>query len=123
LDTGTWIAYLRGDAGVREKVRQTERLLLPFAVLGELLLGVERSHRPDQQRKQVDAIVQACEFILPAPTVCRRYAQVKSSLMSKGRPIPENDIWIAACALEEGAPLVSGDAHFREIDNLQIEMW
>ncbi len=123
LDTETWIAFLRGDEAVTKKVDQTERLLLPFAVLGELLLGVERSRRPEVQRQRVEAIVAACEFVPPTPPVCRRYARIKSLLMSKGRPIPENDIWIAACALESGAPLVSGDLHFKEIDDLQIETW
>lgn len=123
LDTGIWVEYLRGDAGIQEHVRNTERLLLPFAVLGELLLGAERSHDPSKQRSLVDAIAEACVLILPTANVCRRYAEVKSALWSKGKPIPENDIWIAACALESGVELVARDAHFHEVEGLQIAVW
>ena len=123
LDTGIWVAYLRGDPVVRDNVGQIDRLLLPFAVLGELLLGAERSSRPEEQRAQVELLAGACELVPATAGVCGAYARVKAALMSKGRPIPENDIWIAACAIECNVTLVASDRHFREIDGLSLEEW
>jgi tRNA(fMet)-specific endonuclease VapC len=51
------------------------------------------------------------------------YARVRVALKRKGRPIPENDIWIAAQALQHDLVLVTSDAHFKEIDDLKVEQW
>jgi len=49
-----------------------------------------------------------------------RYARIKTELKRRGRPIPENDIWIAACAQSAESPLFSRDDHFTEIENLSL---
>ena len=51
------------------------------------------------------------------------YGQIKNALKMKGRPLPENDVWIAAIARQHKLPLVTQDAHFSHIDNLHIESW
>ncbi|TDA70360.1 MAG: type II toxin-antitoxin system VapC family toxin [Clostridia bacterium] len=51
------------------------------------------------------------------------YGQVKAQLKVKGHPIPENDIWIAAAALQHGLTLVSRDTHFKPIEGLSLEAW
>jgi len=48
---------------------------------------------------------------------------VRDRLRLKGRPIPENDIWIAAVALQHGLPLATRDDHFNEVDGLRVENW
>ncbi len=53
----------------------------------------------------------------------RRYGEVKNALRLKGRPIPENDIWIAAVALQHGLTLITRDGHFNEIEELTVEAW
>lgn len=53
----------------------------------------------------------------------RRYGEVKNGLRQKGRPIPENDIWIAAIALQYDLTLVARDVHFGEVDGLKVEAW
>ncbi len=53
----------------------------------------------------------------------RRYGQVKDSLRQKGRPLPENDLWIAALAEQHSLVLVSRDAHFAEVEGLECESW
>jgi tRNA(fMet)-specific endonuclease VapC len=53
----------------------------------------------------------------------RWYGEIKNALWVKGRPIPENDLWIAAIAPEHNLVLATRDAHFREIDTLKVEMW
>jgi tRNA(fMet)-specific endonuclease VapC len=63
-------------------------------------------------------IVLGCEL-----ETARRYGEIKNALRLKGRPIPENDMWIAAIALQHGLQLATRDAHFREIENLPSVMW
>ena len=53
----------------------------------------------------------------------RWHGEVKNVLRLKGRPIPENDLWIAAIALEHDLVVATQDAHFEEIDNLKVERW
>ena len=53
----------------------------------------------------------------------QHYGQIKNRLRAKGRPLPENDIWIAALALQHGLILVSRDAHFNEIAGLSVVAW
>lgn len=53
----------------------------------------------------------------------RRYGEAKNALRLKGRPLPENDVWSAAIALQYGLTLATRDAHFAEIEELQIAAW
>jgi len=53
----------------------------------------------------------------------REYGQIKNSLRAKGKPIPENDIWIAAIAIQYDLTLVTRDGHFTEIEGLATETW
>lgn len=66
----------------------------------------------------------AAIVILPADReTAEVYARIKQGLRSKGRPIPDNDLWIAATAIQHGVALLNRDAHFDEIDELASETW
>jgi tRNA(fMet)-specific endonuclease VapC len=56
-------------------------------------------------------------------TTARHYARLRNRLRGKGRPIPENDLWIAATAIEHGLVLVSRDEHFAQVEGLLVESW
>jgi tRNA(fMet)-specific endonuclease VapC len=53
----------------------------------------------------------------------KHYAQIRHVLRVKGRPIPENDIWIAAVAIQYGLILLTRDAHFQAVDGLSLKSW
>lgn len=55
--------------------------------------------------------------------MCKQYAETKTALRRKGKPIPENDIWIAAFALANDLTLVARDEHFDHVDGLRVERW
>ena len=55
--------------------------------------------------------------------VAREYGRLKNDLWAKGRPLPENDIWIAAVASHHNLILATRDRHFREVEGLAIAMW
>ena len=123
LDTNVVIAFLNGDEGVAAKIEACGEIALPVIVLGELLYGVLRSSRHRENKRNVLAFASRCRVIWIDDTIAEQYAQIRARLARKGRPIPENDIWIAASALSEGATLVSEDQHFLEIDELACEAW
>ena len=51
------------------------------------------------------------------------YAKLRLELKVKGKPIPENDLWIVALCLEHHTPLATQDGHFKWIDNLVLKTW
>jgi tRNA(fMet)-specific endonuclease VapC len=81
-----------------------------------LCYGAEKSGRVQVNLAKVDEFVAESTVLGCDAATARRYGDVKNRLRGKGRPLPENDVWIAAMALRYGLVLVSRDAHFREVE-------
>ena len=123
LDTSIVIAIFDGESAALSHLRQASEVFLPSTVIGELFFGAAKSTRVEENRKKLEDFV-SVNSILPCDfDIAREYGRVKFKLREKGRPIPENDIWIAATALHHGLVLVTRDAHFGEVDGLLIENW
>lgn len=120
LDTNAYTAWKRGDAAVNELVRRSEELVLSSIVAGELLFGFRCGSRFEHNRRELDDLLRSpyVSFLPVTLVTADRFARVAAALRRKGRPIPTNDVWIAAHAMESGADLVSFDRHFGEIDGL-----
>ena len=111
LDTNIVIALFAGEVAVREQLGQAAEVFVPSIVIGELCFGAQKSGRPQDNLARIDEFA-ARSVVLGCDTdTARRYGQVKHLLRLQGRPIPENDIWIAAMALQHGLTLVTRDAH------------
>src|SRR5690349_2836081 len=114
LDTNVVIALFADDASVKARLAAAAEVFVAATVLGELYFGAKKSGRPAANVAKVDQFA-AANSVLPCDAAtARHYSDVKDGLRLKGRPIPENDIWIAAVALQHGLTLVSRDAHFRD---------
>jgi tRNA(fMet)-specific endonuclease VapC len=123
LDTNILIAVLNNDAAVRRRLSSRPESLLSVISVGELLRGAYGSQRVEANLHRVRGIT-ACITVIPCTVeTAEAYALIKQSLRSKGRPLPDNDIWIAAAAQQHGLVLVSRDRHFREIEGLTVEEW
>jgi tRNA(fMet)-specific endonuclease VapC len=123
LDTNIVIALFAGEAAILERLAGVGEVFVPATVLGELYYGARKSARMAQNIARIDEFA-GCNKILPCDAATAAlYGNIKNQLRAKGRPIPENDIWIAAVALQYRLVLVARDAHFREIDGLQVEAW
>lgn len=122
LDTNAYTAFKRGDANVLAALRQADTLLVSVTVLGELLAGFAAGNREAVNREELSRFLASPRVRLaPATTATADlYAVVYAALRRKGSPIPSNDLWIAASALEHGAALLSFDAHFGQIDGLHV---
>lgn len=122
LDTNAYVAFKRGDADVLSVLRRAERICLPTVVLGELLAGFAAGNREAVNREELALFLQSHRVsTLPVrETTADHYALVFAVLRAKGRPIPSNDLWIAACTLEVGGALLTLDAHFGEVEGLRL---
>jgi tRNA(fMet)-specific endonuclease VapC len=123
LDTNIVIALFASDPGVQQQLMAETEIFIPAIVLGELYYGARKSGQRDANLTRIDEFA-AQSAILPCDqSTAHWYGQVKDGLRAKGRPIPENDIWIAALALQHRLTLATRDSHFNEVDGLSIETW
>jgi tRNA(fMet)-specific endonuclease VapC len=120
LDTNAYTALLRGHSDVAGLVRRSEEVLISPVVAGELLFGFRNGTRYEANRRQLDAFLDSPFVRLLDITLvtAERFGRLAAGLRKKGRPIPSNDLWIAAQAMETGADLLSFDEHFAQIDGL-----
>jgi tRNA(fMet)-specific endonuclease VapC len=100
LDTSVVIEHLRGRIDLAEKAPPTEPLFLPLTALGELYKGVLKSSVPEKNKAQLETFLQTVAVLHPDTATALHYAHIAALLESRGTPIPENDIWIAAVAVE-----------------------
>lgn len=120
LDSNAYSHLKRGHRRIADLIRGAEEILVPAVVVGELLYGFRQGSRFEQNVREMHAFL-AHPAVTFAPTslaTADRYAAIAVMLRTKGRPIPSNDIWVAAHAMEIGADLVSYDRHFDEVDGL-----
>jgi tRNA(fMet)-specific endonuclease VapC len=123
LDTNIVIALFANEAVVIDHLRGAEEVFIPSIVMGELYYGARKSSRTKENVARIDEFVSNNVILNCDIETARSYGQVKDKLRAKGRPIPENDVWIAALALQHGLTLISRDSHFRDVDELTFEVW
>ena len=120
LDSNVYSLLFRGHAMVAEIVRRSQEVVLSAVVIGELLYGYRYGSRMARNLRELDDFLANPRVTLAtvSRTTADRYARIATSLRAKGRPIPTNDIWIAAHAMETGSELISSDGHFKHVDGL-----
>jgi len=124
LDTNAYVALRRGHSEVAAVVRESEELVFSMVVVGELLFGFRNGSRYQKNLSDLeDFLAQPVVTLHPVTWVTAdRFGRVAAGLKRSGKPIPSNDIWIAAHAFETGAELVTLDAHFRHVAGLPIRI-
>jgi tRNA(fMet)-specific endonuclease VapC len=122
IDTSAYSALWRGDPAVIDVVRRSETIAVSAVVLGELHSGFRAGNRCAENTAQLAQFLgkPSVRVVPLTEDTALRYAEVDVYLRKKGRPIPRNDVWIAAVALEHGLQLLTLDVHFREIPLLLI---
>jgi tRNA(fMet)-specific endonuclease VapC len=122
LDTNVIIALFSGDKSVSERVARAE-VFVPSTALGELYYGAHKSAHAAENLARVRQFAAAAQVLGCDAETAWIYGEVRNGLRLKGRPIPENDIWISALAIQHGLTLATRDEHFNEMDNLRRENW
>lgn len=122
LDTSALVPFSRGEEGVERQLQDATTLLLPLVVVGEFLAGVQG--RPDRRSRDAlgwfEGLLEDALLVTPTAGTCRVYADLDQRLRAAGRPIPQNDVWVAATAVELGLPLLTRDAHFAGIPGVRV---
>ena len=114
---------MNGDGGVLSNLGEAAEVFIPVVAVGELFFGAAKSGRPAENIERVERFASGRSIVLCDVDVAREYGRVKQRLRDKGRPLPENDIWIAAAAMYHDMTLVTRDAHFQEVDELRTAGW
>ena len=123
LDTNITITFFAGDPVVQEKVRAAEYIAVAPPIIGELCFGAQKSNKVTENLRKIDILVQQSLVFSCDLETAQWYGIIKNQLQKKGRPIPNNDIWIAAVAMQHELILVTRDSHFDEVESLQTERW
>jgi tRNA(fMet)-specific endonuclease VapC len=125
LDTSAYSAYLRGNAEVRQALREADEIYLNAVVLGELYAGFARGGREKKNRDILREFLSSPRVqvaVIDEETV-ERYTAIITYLWSKGTPLPTSDLWIAATAMQYGLKLITTDSHFRNIPQIIVECY
>jgi len=123
IDTNIAILFLNNQKSVVKKIIDAEQVFLCSAVVGELLYGARKSALAKKNLHKYKSFINAVSFLPVDISTADFYSLIKNQLRSKGTPIPENDIWIAAVALQHQLVLVSDDNHFNVVKNIRVEKW
>ena len=120
LDSNVYSLLFRGHPLVAEIVRRSQEVVMSAVVIGELLYGYRYGSRMARNLRELDDFLANpyVTLVSVSRTTADRYSRIATALRAKGRPIPTNDIWIAAHAMETGTELISSDGHFKDVDGL-----
>jgi tRNA(fMet)-specific endonuclease VapC len=118
LDTSVAIDVLADRAESLTSQPITE-FVLPVPVVGELRYGALNSRRADENVAEVERLAARCRILDITLATAEVYARLRLDLKKKGKPIPENDLWIAALCVEHQVKLAAVDSHFDAVDGLQ----
>jgi len=123
LDTGILVRSLRGDVAINARIANEPLLYTSSIVLGELYYGAFGSPHEADDVRAVDELTQRMTVLIADMETARQYGRVKRQQRLKGQMLPENDLWIAATAIQYGITLAGRDAHFTWISGLNYEQW
>jgi tRNA(fMet)-specific endonuclease VapC len=112
-----------GDAKLEPLLRQVSDIAVPVIVLGEYKYGVRQSRYLARYERWLADVVANCRVLAVDEGTAEQYADIRAELKRGGRPIPGNDLWIAALARQHGLPLLSRDLHFDFVPGLRRIGW
>ncbi len=120
IDTNIAIALLNNQTTIFSILNKFDIIYIPITVCGELLFGAKNSKLSAKNTKRYFEFIQSCELLDSNLIVAQNYASIRLNLKLKGKPIPENDIWIAAICVTNNIPLFTADKHFSYIEELKV---
>jgi tRNA(fMet)-specific endonuclease VapC len=123
LDTNALSAVADDEPAVVSIYREAASMELPVIVLGEYRFGIGQSRRRGEYEKWLRALIAATRVLVVEEETSRHYAGIRAALKKAGRPIPSNDLWIAALCRQHRLPLLSQDRHFDAVQGLERLGW
>ena len=123
LDTSALSAAAEGHPGVMSILAGAQQLALPVLVLGEYRYGIAQSRHRARYRRWLDNLITDCTVLDVTVLTTHHYAVICVELRQAGKPIPTNDLWIAALCRQHALPLLSQDRHFDVVSGIQRLDW
>ena len=120
LDTSAYSRFRAGDTRVHDLIAAADAVIVPVPVLGELYGAFEAGGRARENRVALAGFLDEpfVSVVTVSETVARQYGRLYGALRRAGTPVPVNDMWIAACAIDQGACLLTFDTDFERIAGL-----
>jgi tRNA(fMet)-specific endonuclease VapC len=112
LDTNALSAAADDDPGAVAILARADHLALPVIVLGEYRHGIAQSRHRASYENWLAGLLNDCLVLDIQEPTTHYYAEITLELRRKGKPIPTNDLWIAALCRQHSLPLLSRDRHF-----------
>ena len=123
LDTNALSAAAEENSGVIGILAGVQQLALPVVVIGEYRYGIAQSRHRERYRRWLDGLIADCTVLDVTEQTTHHYAAIHVELRRAGKPIPTNDLWIAALCRQYELPLLSRDRHFDVVSGIQRVDW
>jgi len=123
LDTNALSAFVDGDEAVGDILRSENRAAIPVIVLGEFRYGIALSRHRAAYEDWLDRHLPAFDVLTVTESTAAVNAALRVALKKAGQPIPANDAWVAALALEHRLPVLSRDQHFDLVRGIRRLGW
>jgi tRNA(fMet)-specific endonuclease VapC len=123
IDTNALSAAAEEHPGVMEILGDVQQLVLPVVVIGEYRYGIAQSRHRARYRRWLDGLINDCTVLDINEQSTHYYAAISIELRQAGKPIPTNDLWIAALCRQHSLPLLSRDRHFDLVSGVRRFDW
>lgn len=122
VDTNAYVRFLEGDRRAVEALERAQEIHLPLVVYGELMAGFASGRRTADNRATLDHFMASrrAALMLLDKATAYEYGRIFAELRGIGRPMPTNDVWIAALARQHEMPLLTFDAHFASVQGILL---
>ena len=122
LDTNAYRKLFEGDRKIAKILNEADEIVLPSIVIGELLEAFKLGNKEEVNRAKMWEFIRepGVSLFKPGAGTAEIYAELRIKLRKAGTPIPVNDVWIAAVAIEMEARLITDDKHFKMVPDLDL---
>ena len=120
FDTNAYTSFKRNEAAIIEIVQHAELIAISPIVIGELIAGFDGGNKAQQNKTELQQFLESSRIVVYPITLdtSHFFSQIYCTLKNKGKPIPTNDMWIAAQALEHGCVICTHDKHFSFVEGV-----
>ena len=123
IDTSAYSAFLRAHPGIKVSLQQADEISLTPVVLGELLAGFMMGKNEKRNRSILQDFLSSprVNILEIDEETSERYAAIRNQLRAQGTPLPTNDLWIAASAMQYGLKVLTTDKHYLDVPHILTE--
>ena len=124
VDTSAYSAFMRGIPEALKAVQEADELYTNPVILGELQAGFLRGSRTRKNQQLLEQFLSSprARVVDIDEATSHRYATILNSLWKAGTPIPTNDIWISATAMQYGLSILTSDAHYLKVRQILVQL-